>query len=403
VTRKLIAVFVLIAVVGLAAFVIASKSRPPEARFATVTRETVVDTVMTNGKAEPIEWAAIHTEQSGPLVRLSVQRGQRVAAGAVIAEVSASGAREDLAAAEARIEQARAELTLAESGGRASDVAEIEGSLRKAKLELASAQRDMESLQRLVDKKAATLTELHSAKDRVSQAQAQVQSLQQRRGSLVAKTDRTVAEARLRDAQAAADAAKKRIAQGTIRAPMAGVVYDLNVRRGDFVNVGDRIASVGNVERMKVIVYVDEPELGRVRAGMPVVVTWDARPGKEWKGTVEKIPTEITALGTRQVGEVACTVENPDQELLPGTNVNAAIRSNVVENALTIPKECLRRENGQTGVLVLDGERLAWRPVKTGIWSITRTQVVEGLKDGDRVLVPGERQFKSGDAVRAGA
>jgi multidrug efflux pump subunit AcrA (membrane-fusion protein) len=166
------------------------------------------------------------------------------------------------------------------------------------------------------------------------------------------------------------------------------------------VEVGVKVASVGKLDRMKVTVYVDEPELGRVREGMPVTVTWDAKPGKEWKGTVEKVPTEITSIGTRQVGEVVCNIDNPDRELLPGTNINAALTSRVVENALAVPKEALRRENGQTGVLGLERERLVWRPAQTGISSITRSQVTGALKEGDLVLLPTDRPLKAGDKVK---
>jgi HlyD family secretion protein len=390
------------AVAVLLAYVYVSKSAPPVAPFARVTHETVVDTLMTNGKAEPIEWVAVHAEQPGLISRLAVQKGQQVAKGAILVELNAMGAQEELAAAVARIEQARAELAVAESGGRGADLAEIEGSVRKARLELQAAQREAGSLQRLVEKKAATTAELYAAKDRAAQAQAQIQALEQRRSALVAKTDRTVAQARLRDAEASAEAARKRIAQGTIRSPIAGTAFDVSVRRGDFLKAGDKVVSIGQLSRMKVTVYVDEPELGRVRAGMPVVVTWDARAGREWKGTVERVPVEITAIGTRQVGEVVCHVDNAENELLPGTNVNAAIRSQVVENALTIPKECLRRENGQTGVLLLQNDHIVWQPVKIGISSITRMEVVEGLKDGDRVLLPTDKPYKSGDKVTAG-
>ena len=55
--------------------------------------------------------------------------------------------------------------------------------------------------------------------------------------------------------------------------------------------------------------------------GQPVTITWTAQPGKRWKGTVEKGATDIIALGTRQVGEVLCTIDNPGRELVPGTNV----------------------------------------------------------------------------------
>jgi HlyD family secretion protein len=143
---------------------------------------------------------------------------------------------------------------------------------------------------------------------------------------------------------------------------------------------------------------VDEPDLGRVAKGMPVVITWDALPGRQWKGEVDKQPTEVVALGTRQVGEVVCVIQNPSLELLPGTNVFAEIRSQTVENALTIPKEVVRREMGRPGVLVLNGNKLEWRDLTLGIGNTTRVQV-DGLKEGDAVALPSDKPLKPGMQV----
>src|SRR5207253_3167686 len=111
--------------------------------------------------------------------------------------------------------------------------------------------------------------------------------------------------------------------------------------------------------------YVDEPELGRVAPAEAVRITWDALPGKEWSGTVEKRPSEVISLGTRQVGEVLCTIANPERLLVPGTNVNAFILTEVVPNALTIAKAAVRRDSG-VGVYVLDRANnvVRWQPVK---------------------------------------
>ncbi|MEQ1887285.1 MAG: hypothetical protein ABL967_19635 [Bryobacteraceae bacterium] len=90
--------------------------------------------------------------------------------------------------------------------------------------------------------------------------------------------------------------------------------------------------------------------------------------------------------------------ENPGKELLPGTNVNAEILSDKVDNALVIPKEAIRRENGQTGVLTLSGNALAWKQIKLGIANTTKTQV-EGLNDGEPVALPNEKTLKVGMVV----
>src|SRR5205085_2936541 len=154
------------------------------------------------------------------------------------------------------------------------------------------------------------------------------------------------------------------------------------------------------LDRVRVRVYVDEPELGRVAVGQPVAITWTAQPGKSWKGTVEKGASGIIALGTRQVGEVLCTIDNPGHELVPGTNVDVEIRTSVVENALTIPRESLRREAAGLGVYALDGDVIHWRAVQTGVSSITRVAIMQGLKDGDAVALPTESSLKNGERVQ---
>ncbi|HYP14378.1 MAG TPA: hypothetical protein VEQ63_10685, partial [Bryobacteraceae bacterium] len=112
------------------------------------------------------------------------------------------------------------------------------------------------------------------------------------------------------------------------------------------------------------------------------------------------VPLQVQALGTRQVGEVICTIQNPDISLLPGTNVNADIRSSEVAGALTIPKEALRRQGNETGVLKLEGERVVWKSIRTGVSSVTRVQVLQGLVEGDPIALPIDQPINAGDAVR---
>ena len=90
--------------------------------------------------------------------------------------------------------------------------------------------------------------------------------------------------------------------------------------------------------------------------------------------------------------------ENPGKELLPGTNVNAEILSEKVDNALVIPKEAIRREGGETGVLTLSGNSLAWKKIVLGIANTTKTQV-QGLNEGDPVALPNEKPLKAGMIV----
>jgi HlyD family secretion protein len=375
------------------------RNQPPEIPFAKVVREPIVSAVSTNGQVEPIEWATARAERSGPVEAILVERGRNVQEGAALVEIDASDARADLAAAQSRIEQARADLAMFDRGGRSTDLADISSGIEKAKLELDAAQREYDSLTRLQAQQAATKFEVATAKQRVDNATLQIRSLEQKRTALVAAPDKTAALARRHDAETAAKLADQRIKQSTVRAPISGVVYRFDLKRGAYLNAGDIVAYIGKLERVRVNVYVDEPDLGRVSRGLPVSITWDALPGRTWSGVVDKTPTQIEALGSRQVGQVICLIENPDRDLLPGTNVTAEIRAESVANALTIPREAVRRELGQAGVFVLAGDRVAWKKITMGIGNTTRAQV-EGLAEGDSVALPAEKPLKEGMIVR---
>ena len=381
------------------AWAISKKAAPPEVPFVKVTRETVVSTLSTNGKVEPIEWASARAERAGVIKTVLIHRGQYVDEGDALVELDTREAAAQLASAEAQIAQAKAQEQLLNQGGAAVERAQIESDLDKTRLDLQAAQKEAAALDRLLEKQAATQLEVNTAKQRVDQLKLQIESLEKRRSVLVAPTDKEIAQARLRQAESSANLARSNLALSTIRAPISGTVYQFDLRVGSFVNAGDLVANIGKLDRVRVIVYVDEPELGRVREGMPVTITWDAMPDRKWKGVVDRLPTEIVPLGTRQVGEVGCTIQNPDRDLLPGTNINAEIQSSVVPNALAIPKVALRHEGSQTGVFVRSGDRVGWRPVKLGVSSYTKTQVLSGLADGDSVALPTEKPLTDGSRV----
>lgn len=396
---RLALVLAAIAVGALLWWMYRRNSAPPEVPFAKARRERLVSVLASNGKAEPIEWAAVRAETAGAVARVAVQRGQPVAQSALLAELDARDARAALTSSEAAVEQAKAQLAALAAGGASTARVEIANALARTKLDLAAAQREHEALRRLGEKQAATAQEITEARQKVERLEEELQALERKRAALVSTADREAAEAKLREAQAAVEQARAALARTRILAPIAGTVYDLAAREGTYLNPGDPVASVGALTRMRVRVYVDEPELGRVSLGKPVTLTWDATPGRSWQGVVEKAPTQITPLGTRQVGEVSCVIDNPDSTLPPGANVNAEIVSEVEENALTIPKEAIRRENNQTGVFVLRDRRVEFQAVQLGASSVTRAAVRSGLNDGDMVALTTEVPLHTGQRV----
>jgi HlyD family secretion protein len=394
----LLPLLVVAAVIGWGIF---RKSTPPAVTFSRVKRETLVSTLPTNGKVEPFQWQAVRAQAAGLVSRVDAMEGHPVANGAVLAVMTDPSLEADIDTAQAKVAEAEANVASLEAGPRPAELTEIENGVARANLELQQAEREQAALQRLADRQAATAVEVTAARDKGEQLKLQIAGLEKRRRNVTPQPDIAAARARLEDARVALKLARQQAAQSEVRAPMAGAVYGLAVRPGTYLKTGDVVANVGLMDRLRVRVYIDEPELGRVALGQPVTITWQALPGKQWIGTVEKKPTAIEALGSRQVGQVICEIANPERLLIPGTNVDATIRTGVVDGALVIPKETLRHDAGGDYVFLLTGDAIEQRAVKTGNSSVTRIQVTEGLAEGDAVAMPSDTPLKSGMKVTA--
>jgi HlyD family secretion protein len=317
-----------------------------------------------------------------------------------VAILDPGDAESEIAAAESKVAQAKSELTISEGGGRSSDLTQIDAALARLAVERDAAARECASLERLVKKQAATTAEYNVARDRLASLDAQIAGEKAKRKALVAPVETESLRVRLRDAEVSLKSARERLEKATLRAGRGGVVYEAGVRAGEWVDAGAIIAKVGDTSKLRIVIYVDEPDLGRVRPGMEVVLTWDAMPGRQWQGEVKSAPVEVVALGTRQVGEVTMLADNPRNDLPPGANINAAIRSQLLENALAIPKAALRREDGRFGVYRLAGEKVEWRAIEVGTSSATLAEVRSGLQEGDAVALPSDTALANGMAVR---
>jgi HlyD family secretion protein len=399
--KKLLLLALLAGVAAVIVWGVLRKSDPPKVSFARVKRQTLVSALPTNGKVEPSVWQAVRAETAGTVSRAPVEDGQTVAAGAVLAVIADPSLQAEIDGAQAKLNEARANLASQEAGGKPAEFTDIENNLARARLLLGQEQTAVAALQRLVARHAATQQEADAARDKAQQSELEIAGLEKRKRSLVSPLDVAAARARVGDAETALHLAQRREALSLVRSPMAGVVYGREVRQGSYLNAGDLVANVGRMDRLLVRVYVDEPELGRVAVAQPVTITWDALPGRQWHGQVDKKPVAIQALGTRQVGEVVCSIANEGHALIPGTNVNAEIRTAVVENAMVIPKEALRHDAQGDYVLALKGGTVERRAVKQGASSIALVQVLEGLGDADAVALPSDTPLKDGDRVTA--
>jgi HlyD family secretion protein len=373
------------AVIVLASF--ASRDDSVAVFAARVSRGTIRSVISTNGKVEPIHNFEAHAPVGTTVKRVLAKEGEQVRKGQLLAELDAAGAKSQAAQALAQIRASEADLSAIERGGTQDEVFTREAQLVKARIERDTAQRTLDALTRLVQTGAAAPGEVHAAANQLAAAEAQVKMLESKQKQRYSQPEVSRAKAEQAQAETAYSAAEDVLNQLIIRAPFDGIIYSLPVHQGTYLNPGDLILEEADLRQVRVRAYVDEPDIARLAVGENIEVSWDAMPDRIWTGMVSAVPASIKLHITRNVGETTCTVENPDFKLLPNVNVGVTIVTAEHRNALTLPREALRLDDGRPYVFEIVKGELEKRSVRTSISNLTRTEITSGLTEGAEVAL----------------
>jgi len=397
----LVIVAIIVAVVVLAAFISFHRSQVA-IRVGRVERGTITASIATNGKIEALNNFQAYAPMPTTVKKIYVQQGDWVKAQQMLLRLDDADARMQAARAEAQLKGADADLVAVQGGGTRDEILTTKNALVKAQADRDAANRNLQALQRLLQSGAASQAEVDAAQNKLHVADAEVHLLEQKLKDRFSQQEIGRVEAQKAEAQASLQAAQVTLRSSNVTAPGEGMVYSLPVREGAFVNTGDLLVQVADLHKVRVRAFVDEPEIGRLRQGQAVEVSWDALPGRVWQGTLETLPTTVVPHGTRMVGEVTCVIENSDLKLLPNTNVSVAVVTARQSNALMIPREAVHQDDaGQYVFQVVNGE-LRRRNITTSTSNLTRVEVTSGLSD-DAVLALGAlnmQSLKGGMAVK---
>jgi HlyD family secretion protein len=385
--------------------------RKPAAKISAVTprRENLISSISSNGKVEPIAPYVMRAQLDTFVEKIRVVEGQAVRKGQLLLELNVKGAMAQLDEARGRLLKAKNDLQAALAGGKADDAARVSGDLAKAEAERDRLQKSHDVLARLVTEQAATKEDLAANDLSLAKAQAEVTraaaAKQEFDRQVKLDTDRIA----LQEQQTLSEMAalEDKVANGRITAPSDGTLYSLPAKAGDYVKVGDLLAEMADLHKVRVRVFIDEPELGALEQDQPVKITWDALPNRSWVGKTELIPKQVVARGTRSVGELLCAVNNDKLELLPNINVNVRINSKVRLGVLSVPRGAVGAEAGRRFVFVVKDNQLGVgksklekREVHVGIADATNYEIVSGLQEGEMVALPGDVDLRDGMKVQ---
>ena len=336
-----------------------------------VERDTVRSIARLTGTLLPRSEFVVAPKVSGRLESLTVDVGNTVKAGALIARL-------DDAEYAQQVEQARAELAVARAG-----VAEC-----RSAMELA--QREMGRVKTLFEKKMASESESDEAAARETAAQVKFQ----------------VALAEVARREAALKAAEVRLSYTRIHASWEDgtaprVVGERFVDEGTMLNPNTPIVSILDNEVVIALIHVIERDYPKIRIGQSASITTDAFPQRTFIGKVARIAPLLKE--TSRQARIEIEIPNPDEALKPGMFVRVQIELDRHEKAVLVPVSALARREGRVGVFLADltENKVRFVPVSSGITEVDRVEILEPslsgvvvtlghhlLEDGASILVP---------------
>lgn len=310
---------------------------PVQVRITHLSAGPITRSVILPAQVIAFQQATLYAKVSGYLKSIAVDKGDKVASGAVLARI---------------------------------EIPELVASRAKQEAELKAAQADYGRMQESLQK----------APDLVVPAM-----VDQARG-------------RFEVARASLDQSETLLRYATITAPFSGIITRRDVDPGALIQASSAILGLMDFSKVRLQVAVPEIEASRVAVGQPVLVTTDNLPGKHFDGQVTRFTYALDAATRTMLAEVM--LENPDLALRPGMLVTARIGIEHKESALLMSVDALVMEKANAFAYTIDRNNAAKHPIKTGFNDGKNVEVLEGLHANDAVILSGKLKLSNGQAVQ---
>ena len=201
----------------------------------------------------------------------------------------------------------------------------------------------------------------------------------------------------LENARAANRLANLELSYANVVAPISGVVAERKIKAGNFVQINTPIFRIVDTSKLEATLNVPEREVATLKAGLPVDLGVDALPGRQFRGTIDRVAPVIDAgSGTFRV---VCAFDGGGA-LAPGMFGRIRIDYDQRTDALVVPRVALLDDEGDPAVYAVRAGKAARVPLKLGYIDGQWAEVRQGLKEGEQVVTAGKVALREGSAVQ---
>jgi RND family efflux transporter MFP subunit len=366
-------------------------TRPIPVVVAPVVRGTAVDAVYATGTVEAEDRVDVKAKTSGSVADLLVREGSAVKKGDLLARID-----NPVVSFELKRGKAEAAAAAAQAGPSGPQLQALRAQAAAVQAELSVARKDLERLEGLARSGALPEAEVDRARARVQQLEANLSAneAQQRalRIDLGANAARTAASLQ---------SLASRVEDTEVRAPMDGVVLGKRVEPGEVVAVNQTLFRIGDTRRLILEVTVDEADISRVHdgrdGGPPSVaaVSLLAFGATIFPGKVFEILPD--ANRERKAFLAKVRLDAPPPGLRSGMTAEVNVIASEKPGVLLVPTDAVQ----EGSVWAVRGDKLARQEIRVGMRDLLRVEVVEGLAEGERVVLQRSDKLAEGKRVVA--
>lgn len=191
----------------------------------------------------------------------------------------------------------------------------------------------------------------------------------------------------LTQAEIRVKAAQMNLEKTKIKAPFSGLIHDIKISPQEHVTSGRELFTLVNIDRIRVHAKVLESEIGKMKVGREVDLKFSAYQGKIFKGKVKAISPVINPQD--KTCTVIIDVANPEEEIKPGMHVEVEIAAEIHKDKLLIPQDAVLVRSGRKLAFVVEEGLAKWRYIDVGLENEGYAEVLDGVKEGESVIIEG--------------
>ncbi len=349
----------------------------------------------------------ISPQGAGMIVALPIEEGQKVKKGDLLCKLDDSAAQADLLRAKATMQVQQSNLDQMLNGELPENIAKAKAAVDSANAAFELSRLEFERVSKLRETNGISQADFQKARAGLTNSEQQ-KIMAELDLKLLEKGARQEviagAKASVEQARAAVESAQVNLNNSSMFAPFDGVVLEKNAQQGELIlptTVIKSLCVLAEMGNLEAEVDIQEREVARVKVGHPCVVIPDAYPDRTYQAELARVQPQVN----RQRGVIPAHVRinKPDDLLLADMNCRVQFlrRADSTEKEVpTIPSRGIATIDNASVVYVLDGEVVRARKVATGRTITDEVEILDGLKVGEVIVLPGEKPLADGQNVK---